>query len=68
MVNKCLFLFTLTVKNVHVEVGTLLTLLRILFFGRIGSISYVLPILSRDIRVVYLSCDFVTRVIKKYLS
>ena len=38
-------------------VSTLLTLLRILFLGRIGSISYVLPIrqnidiLNRDIRV-----------------
>ena len=39
------------------KVPTLLTLLRILFLGRIGSISYVLPIrqnmdiLNRDIRV-----------------
>ena len=38
--------------------GTLLTLLRIPFLGRIGSISYVLPIrqnidiLNRDIRVL----------------
>ena len=41
------------------EVHTLLTLLRILFLGRIGSISYVLPIrqnidiLNRDIRVPF---------------
>ena len=40
--------------------GTLLTLLRILFLGQIGSISYVLPIrqkfdiLNRDIRVLLL--------------
>ena len=39
------------------KVPTLLTLLRILFLGRIGSISYVLPIrqnidiLNRDMRV-----------------
>ena len=45
----------------YFNVLTLLTLLRILFLGRIGSISYVLPIrqnidiLNRNIRVCMIS-------------
>ena len=65
LVKKCSF-YIVRLKNsalilefvtCGVELLTLLTLLRILFLGRIGSISYVLPIrqnidiLNRDIRV-----------------
>ena len=48
----------LNLVDVFLNLSTLLTLLRILLLGRIGSISYVLPIrqniniLNRDIRVL----------------
>ena len=58
---------TRTIRGAHctpikgAKSNTLLTLLRIPFFGRIGTISYVLPIrqnidiLNRDIRVLFYS-------------
>ena len=54
---QCLIFFCKNEACVNCETHTLLTLLRILFLGRIASISYVLPIgqnidiLNRDIRV-----------------